>query len=262
MVQFVHLVLERQRQLRHVDRLLADAVAEALNWIQVPLSAEAMNAATYDRQVAAVVEREARHGSGPTQTVPSQVSTAQSVLLQPDLPGTLEELRAMLPGIGDRTLLGYRRRAWQRTAERIFHDAGHDLPPNDGMQQDRDLMIVQRSNHSWVGNWPAGVARPPHPLRDRPRPGHGFLDEKGEMVDVDCAECDPGRGGWIRMMKGRPRLLQRRLGCLERVMNGSLLLAVQEYYQHAVEEHPVSEVGVVTLIREVAIWERHVFLSV
>ena len=70
-VQFVHYVLERQRHLRHVDRLLADAIAEALNWIQVPLSAEAMNAATYDRRIGAVAEREARHGSGVTDTVPS-----------------------------------------------------------------------------------------------------------------------------------------------------------------------------------------------
>ena len=38
---------------------------------RVPLSAEAMNAATYDRRIGAVAEREARHGSGVTDTVPS-----------------------------------------------------------------------------------------------------------------------------------------------------------------------------------------------
>eukprot|EP00439_Symbiodinium_sp_Y106_P069813 s4417_g12.t1 len=92
-----------------MDRLLGDAIAEALNWIQIPLSAEAMNADTYDLRVWEVIAREAEFGSGPTSTVPSQVTTAPSVLLQPDLPASLEELTT-LPGVEEHVVMyGYRR---------------------------------------------------------------------------------------------------------------------------------------------------------
>ena len=65
-VQFLHLMLARQRRLRHVDRLIEDAVTEALFWLPVPLQAEALNAATYDARVWQVIERESAFGSGAT----------------------------------------------------------------------------------------------------------------------------------------------------------------------------------------------------
>ena len=146
-VQFIHLALARQRRLHHMDRLLGDAIAEALNWIQIPLSAEAMNADTYDLRVWEVIAREAEFGSGPTSTVPSQVTTAPSVLLQPDLPASLEELTT-LPGVEEHVVMyGYRRRAWRQTTGRLFREAGRHLPVGSWVpEDDRDVVLHLQSS--------------------------------------------------------------------------------------------------------------------
>eukprot|EP00439_Symbiodinium_sp_Y106_P028299 s4182_g3.t1 len=176
-IQFIHLALARQRRLRHMDRLLGEAVVEALNWLQIPLSAEAMNARTYDARIWEVVVREARFGSGTTRSTPSQLVTMQSALLQNSLPTSMEELRAMVPGVSERALRGYRRRAWRENARRLHYDGGREpREPRDplagnstpGADHDQDLLLIQRDDHQWVENWPDEEPRPPHPVRDRP----------------------------------------------------------------------------------------------
>ena len=168
-VQFIHLMLARQRRLRHMDRLTADAVTEALNWLQVPLQSEAMNAATYDARIWRVIEHEATYGSGPSETLPSQVVSAPSVLLQPDFPSSLWELRHNLPGTADQTLRGYRRRAWRQAMGRLFRESGRDSPAGFGpTEEDADLFLVQRREEEGIHNWPTGVPRPAHPVRDQP----------------------------------------------------------------------------------------------
>ena len=177
MTQFIHLALARQRRLRHMDRLLGEAVVEALNWLQIPLSAEAMNARTYDARIWEVVVREARFGSGTTRSTPTQLTTMQSALLQNSLPTSVEELRAMVPGVSERALRGYRRRAWRENARRLHHDGGREpREPREplagsstsGADHDQDLLLIQRDDHRWVENWPDEEPRPPHPVRDRP----------------------------------------------------------------------------------------------
>ena len=168
-VQFVHLMLARQRRLRHMDRLIGDAVTEALNWLQVPLQSEAMNAATYDSRVWQVITQEARFGSGPSETLPSQVVSAPSVLLQPGFPSSLWELRNALPDTPNQTLHGYRRRAWRQATGRLFREAGREPPVGTWpLEDDADLFLVQRREEESVSNWPDGVPRPAHPVRDQP----------------------------------------------------------------------------------------------
>ena len=168
-VQFVHLMLARQRRLRHMDRLIGDAVTEALNWLQVPLQSEAMNAATYDTRVWQVITHEARFGSGPSETSPSQVVSAPSVLLQPGFPSSLWEMRNALPGTPNQTLHGYRRRAWRQATGRLFREAGREPPVGIWpLEEDMDLFLVQRREEEGVPNWPDGVPRPAHPVRNQP----------------------------------------------------------------------------------------------
>ena len=168
-VQLIRMLLARQRRLHHMDRLLGDAIEEALTWLQVPLASEALNAATYEARVWQTVTQEAVFGSGPTSATPSQATTAQSVLLQPNFPLTVEEMRNMLPEVDDHTLQGYRRRAWREATARLFRDAGSDPPGNSGRSsEDTDLLIVQRREEDRITNWPDGDERPAHPVRDLP----------------------------------------------------------------------------------------------
>ena len=168
-VQLIRMLLARQRRLHHMDRLLGDAIEEALTWLQVPLGSEALNAATYEARIWQTVTLEAVFGSGPTTTTPTQATTAQSVLLQPDFPQTVDELRHMLPEVDDHTLQGYRRRAWRVATAHLFREAGSDPLGNSGRSaEDTDLLIVQRREEDRIANWPDGVERPAHPVRDLP----------------------------------------------------------------------------------------------
>ena len=138
-----------------------------------------MNAGTYDRHIWQTVSHEAGFGSGPSTTTPSQVVTTESVLLQPDLPASAEEARRMLmPGTGVRTLRGYRRRAWQRAVGSL--DGGRDTQEEVRQpEEDNTLYIVQGNDNQSVGNWPAGVDRPEHPVRDLPGRGVGDARRRG-----------------------------------------------------------------------------------
>ena len=113
-IQLVHTLLARQRHLRHVDRLIADAISEALTWVPVGLNSEAMNAGTYVDQIWGTITREASFGSNQTPTSPSQIAAAPSALLQPGFPSTWEEIQYMLPNVSVQVASGYRRRAWRR----------------------------------------------------------------------------------------------------------------------------------------------------
>ena len=209
-VQFLHLLLARQRRLRHMDRLIEDAVTEALFWLPVPLQAEALsslNAATYDARVWQAIERESAFGSGATDTVPSQVAVAQSVLLQPNFPTTLQEMRDMLPGVPDRVLQGYRRRAWQRATAALVAD-GTAEPSNGAttVGEDADLMLIQRRDDQHIANWPVDVQRPPHPVRDLPGRRLGPGRRRGREVRPRPRwHPDP-----TARRRGRDRALRRR----------------------------------------------------
>eukprot|EP00439_Symbiodinium_sp_Y106_P033480 s2153_g4.t1 len=128
-VQLVHTLLARQRHLRHVDRLITDAISEALTWVPVSLNSEAMNAGTYVDQIWRTITREASFGSNQTSTSPSQIAAAPSVLLQPGFPSTWEEIQYMLPNVSVQVAGGYRRRAWRGAVEQaigVHHEEWRD----------------------------------------------------------------------------------------------------------------------------------------
>ena len=167
-VQLVHTLLARQRHLRHVDRLITDAISEALTWVPVSLNSEAMNAGTYVDQIWRTITREASFGSNQTSTSPSQIAAAPSVLLQPGFPSTWEEIQYMLPNVSVQVAGGYRRRAWRGAVEQaigVHHESRGDTE-RDG--NDASLYIIQRDDEGQIPNWPEGVERPPHPVRDLP----------------------------------------------------------------------------------------------
>ena len=140
-------------------------------------------------------------------TVPSQVATAQSVLLQPNFPTTLPEMRDMLPGVPDHVLRGYRRRAWRRaTADLVAGGMAEPYHGAAGVGEDADLMLIQRRDDQHVANWPVDVQRPPHPVRDLPGRGVGPGRRRGR-------EMRP-RPRWLpkpmERRRGRDRALRRR----------------------------------------------------
>ena len=168
-IQLVHTLMARQRHLRHVDRLIADAISEALTWVPVDLNSEAMNAGTYVNQIWGTITREARHGSNQTSTTPSQTAAAQSVLLQPGFPSTWDEIQYMLPNVSASVASGYRRRAWRRAVVQAtgVHDGSWEDTRGDESAA-ASLYIIQRDDGGRIPNWPEGVERPPHPVRDLP----------------------------------------------------------------------------------------------
>eukprot|EP00439_Symbiodinium_sp_Y106_P029189 s4922_g3.t1 len=97
-VELIHRLQARQRHLRHCDRLLMDAIEEALSWIQVPLTTTPMNVGTFERNIWAAVTAEARFGSGTSSTQTSQMVSAPSALLQGGFPTTLAQLQEVVPG--------------------------------------------------------------------------------------------------------------------------------------------------------------------
>ena len=194
-----------------MDRLLHVALEEALLWLPVPLRAEAMNAGTCDRHIWQTVSQEARFGSVPSTTSPSQVVTTESVLPQPDLPASAEEARHMLmPDTGVRALRGYRRRAWQQAVG--SQDDGRDSQETVRLpEEDRTLYIVQGNDDQSVGNWPAGVDRPEHPVRDLPGRGAGDARRRGSRPRPrprwpSASEMSAGMGVHVREPLRRRRV--------------------------------------------------------
>ena len=62
-VEVLHRLLDRQRHLRHCDRLIGTALEELLFWLRVPLSARPFNARTMESQIWDTITDQARHGS-------------------------------------------------------------------------------------------------------------------------------------------------------------------------------------------------------
>ena len=129
--------------------------------------AMSLNAEMMSQQVWDTINREGQHGLGPSTAVGVSWVNDPVLLLRPDLPHTLEELREALPGTEEHVLAGYRRRAWRRHVEQLFASADRETPrglwpPED----DRRLYITQADTTQEITNQPVGLPGPP-----RPHPG-------------------------------------------------------------------------------------------
>ncbi|CAE7224043.1 DEGP10, partial [Symbiodinium sp. CCMP2592] len=154
-------LLHRCRHMQHCSRLLLDAVEEALQWVELPESALALNAGIVDRLVWGEVSRQVAHGSSATPDRPSHWVTDPSVVLQPGFPRDVAELRSALPGIPDHVAAGYRRRAWRLHIHELYRALGRESPRgNWPAEEDRDLFLVQQSLEREVDNWMPTLVNP------------------------------------------------------------------------------------------------------
>ena len=157
-VELVHHLLDRQRQLRHCDRLIQDAIEEAMRWFQLPRHAAAFNVGVHARNLWRVILAESAFGSGPSRTSSSTWANSPVVLVQPNHPDTVEALLAALPGTRERTIAGYRRRGWRRHVADVFAAQGRDVPLLDvPAADDCELYIVQADPESALVGWHGDV---------------------------------------------------------------------------------------------------------
>ena len=82
-VEVLRRLLDRQRHLRHCDRLIGTALEELLFWLRVPLSARPLNARTMENQIWDAISEQARHGSSKSVAALPTPREDPAVLLQP-----------------------------------------------------------------------------------------------------------------------------------------------------------------------------------
>ena len=146
-VDFVRRVLDRQRKLRHEDRLLGEALEEAIAWLPHTQQALPLNAAEFDRSVYAHVARLVASGSATGSADPPAPDTSLAVLLQPNFPEDTDAVSTALPG---------------------FSPAVGTNTQADRYNVDRSLYLVQTDPTTPIMNWPSDTPRPvpPHVLRE------------------------------------------------------------------------------------------------
>ncbi|CAE7470277.1 unnamed protein product [Symbiodinium sp. CCMP2592] len=154
-IDLIRRLLDRQRRLRHVDRLLSDAIEEALQWVHLPLVAVPLNSGTMEGHIWRTVSQQASFGSAPSETTPSQVASSPAILLQPGFPRTVEEI---VYALGDdysepSRFAHLRRRAWRVHVHNIIQAADGVLPGRD-QGPDPDLYLVQLNEDIPIPNWP------------------------------------------------------------------------------------------------------------
>eukprot|EP00439_Symbiodinium_sp_Y106_P015863 s2105_g2.t1 len=140
-VEVLHRLLDRQRHLHHCQRLLHEAIEEALRWVRLPRHGEALNANIHERNIWSTIVAEARFGSAASSSGTRTWVNSQVALLLPDLPRDVANLRHALPGEADDTEAGFRRRAWRTHATNLYQKEGRPMPRGRWpSEDDRDLL--------------------------------------------------------------------------------------------------------------------------
>ena len=167
-VEVLHRLLDRQRHLHHCQRLLHEAIEEALRWVRLPRHGEALNANIHERNIWSTIVAEARFGSAASSSGTRTWVNSQVALLLPDLPRDVANLRHALPGEADDTEAGFRRRAWRTHATNLYQKEGRPMPRGRWpSEDDRDLYLVQGADDVATGNWPQNELLPRHPREGR-----------------------------------------------------------------------------------------------
>ena len=190
-IDVAHRLLARTRLLVRNQRLLIVALEETLAWMQAPVNAAPLNGATIDNHIWRTVAREAATSDDrPSSATSSTPFAPPAVLLQPGLPRTWTDVVQAVPGLRARSVVGLRRRVWQRhTAEVLRRSGSADAvaannSANPLAPDDCELYLLQADpgravDPNFGGSLPvlpgrAGfqarrrhrVARVPPPLRD------------------------------------------------------------------------------------------------
>eukprot|EP00439_Symbiodinium_sp_Y106_P040731 s9_g5.t1 len=182
-------LLDHMHRLQHPQRLTQVALEESLRWLVVPSSSMPLNAGIHERRIWRTIVQEAEFGNRPSESGGANWLDSPAVLLQPDLPETMEQARRALPGTVDGILRGYRRRAWRTHMARVFEEQDNGVVPDPEVTVDAgELYLVQAEPAQSVRNWPV---REPRPLchRDRLR---GPVRRRGHVLRPDPREhTDP-----------------------------------------------------------------------
>ena len=96
-IDVIRRLLDRRRYLHYCDRLVGEALEEALAWLPVPLHAVPLNAAAFEEELWQVVQREAQFGREPSASSNNQSVGGFAVLLEPGLPADLPALWRSIP---------------------------------------------------------------------------------------------------------------------------------------------------------------------
>ena len=127
----------------------------------------------------------------------------------------------MLPDVSAQVAGGYRRRAWRRAVEQAIGENPESRGDTETNGTDTSLYIIQCDDDGRIPNWPEGVERPPHPVRDLPgrhrgpgrrrhripRPRPRWAD-RGEAPVASAERGAAGRGGLSEHVRRRapPRI--------------------------------------------------------
>ena len=202
-VDALHRLLARSRALVRNQRLLLEALEEAVLWLPVPPSAPVLNGPTLDVEVWANVARLAGHADGapPTSTVPVP-RPAHAVLLQPGLPSNLSAIRDALPGLPDRDTAGLRRRLWRRhvaeqhvLAEGSAPSATASGEPLFLVQTDESAAVPIPANHPPLRRVPRG--QEVHQRRRLQHPRRVGLFLSNGLLESVSSEARPGSSGGV-----------------------------------------------------------------
>ena len=166
-IDLIRRLLDRRRRLQHCDRLIGEALEEALSWLPIPLHAVPLNAATFEEELMGIIEREAAFGSQPSTSSSSQAVGGYAVLLEPGLPPDLPTLWRSIPLPERPVVVGLRRRAWRNHVRQLHQVAGLPLPTPaaDTLSQDGPLYLVQTDAEAAVPNFPGRLPELPHRVR-------------------------------------------------------------------------------------------------
>ena len=172
-----HRLLANTRDLVRRQRLFVEALEEVLRWLPRPDNLQVLNARTIAHNLGDRVLEEAGYGEGRSLALhPAEVDTP-AVLLQPNLPSTLEAVDAALPHLSRSTVTGLRRRMWRQHVANLYEQQGERPPPtpsDDGLslvtETFTDLFLVQGAGGA-AAEVPPNC--PPFPvLPDPGRPSH------------------------------------------------------------------------------------------
>lgn len=169
-VEVLHQLLANARDLLRRQRLLNEALEEMLLWLPPTEDAPVLNGRAVAHSIEAAVIEEAGYGNGTSMSERSYTVDAPAVLLQPDLPATLQDVSRALPHLSRSSIAGLRRRTWRTHIADLHAREGVEVPSSsdEGInlvtETFTDLFLVQCTPGSEV-TVPVGC--PPFPVAPR-----------------------------------------------------------------------------------------------
>eukprot|EP00439_Symbiodinium_sp_Y106_P016342 s4554_g2.t1 len=91
-IEVMRRFLDRQRRLRHQDRLIGEALEEILGWLRVPLSSCPFNGRSLEMEIWRTINEEAMRGSSSSSLPLVPPTRDPAFLMQPGFPTSIDEM--------------------------------------------------------------------------------------------------------------------------------------------------------------------------